>query len=181
VKVFVDHTNLLHYWHSQKVNQRIARYILTLVDYNIQIQHCPGPSNRADALSRRPDYNQGEEDNSQVTPLPSYLFGEQIQSAALKAMIEESQEQEQTQLEQLKNMHGWDKQGQLWRKEGKLVVISDQVKKEVLKGTPQSPNRWTSWDSIDIFLHQNLLLVAKHEGVGSTICQGMWSLPTEQS
>ena len=24
VKVFVDHANLLHYWHSQKVNQRIA-------------------------------------------------------------------------------------------------------------------------------------------------------------
>jgi hypothetical protein len=48
-------------------------------------------------------------------------------------MIEESQEQEQTQLERLKTMHGWDKQGQSWRKEGKLVVISDQVKKEILK------------------------------------------------
>jgi hypothetical protein len=30
-------------------------------------------------------------------------------------------------------MHGWDKQGQSWKKKGKLVVISDQVKKEVLK------------------------------------------------
>jgi hypothetical protein len=36
VKVFVDHANLLHYWHPQKVNRRIARYILTLADYNIQ-------------------------------------------------------------------------------------------------------------------------------------------------
>ena len=34
-------------------------------------------------------------------------------------MIEESQEREQTQLEQLKNTHGWDKQGQWWTKEGK--------------------------------------------------------------
>jgi hypothetical protein len=57
VKVFVDHASLLHYQHSQKVNQRIARYILTLADYNIQIQHCPGPLNRADALSQRPDYD----------------------------------------------------------------------------------------------------------------------------
>jgi hypothetical protein len=64
VKVFVDHANLLHYRHPQKVNRRIARYILTLADYNIQIQHCPGPSNRADALSQRPDYDQEEEDNS---------------------------------------------------------------------------------------------------------------------
>jgi hypothetical protein len=109
VKVFVDHANLLHYRHPQKVNWRIARYILTLADYNIQIQHWPGPSNRADTLSQRPDYNQGKEDNSQVTPLPSYLFGERLRSAALEAMIEESQEQEQTQLEQLKNMHGWDR------------------------------------------------------------------------
>jgi hypothetical protein len=48
-------------------------------------------------------------------------------------MIEESQEQEQTQLEQLKNTHGWNRQGQWWTKEGKLVIISKQVKKEVLK------------------------------------------------
>ena len=48
-------------------------------------------------------------------------------------MIEESQEREQTQLEQLKNTHGWDKQGQWWTKEGKLVIISNQVNKEVLK------------------------------------------------
>jgi len=78
VKVFVDHANLLHYRHPQKVNRRIARYILTLADYNIQLQHCPGPQNRADALSRRPDYDQGETDNIEVTPLPPYLFGETI-------------------------------------------------------------------------------------------------------
>jgi hypothetical protein len=48
-------------------------------------------------------------------------------------MIEESQEKEQTQLEQLKDTHGWDKQGQWWTKEGKLVIIADQIKKEVLK------------------------------------------------
>ena len=45
VKVFVDHTNLLHYRHPQKINRRVARYILTLADYNIQIQHRPGPQN----------------------------------------------------------------------------------------------------------------------------------------
>jgi hypothetical protein len=74
-----------------------------------------------------------------VTPLPSYLFGEWIQSSALKAMIKESQEQEQTQLEGLKNMHRWDKQEQWWRKEGRLVVISNQVKKEVLKENHDHP------------------------------------------
>jgi hypothetical protein len=76
----VDHANLLHYRHPQKVNRRIARYILTLADYNILLQHQPGPQNQADALSKRPDYDQGEEDNKEVTPLPPYLFGDAIQS-----------------------------------------------------------------------------------------------------
>jgi hypothetical protein len=53
----VDHANLLHYWHPQKVNQRIARYILILANYHILLQHRPGPQNWADALSRRPDYD----------------------------------------------------------------------------------------------------------------------------
>ena len=45
VQVFVDHANLLHYRHPQKVNRRVAHYILTLADYNIEIHHCPGPLN----------------------------------------------------------------------------------------------------------------------------------------
>jgi hypothetical protein len=53
----VDHANLLHYQHPQKVNRRIARYILTLADYHILLQHIPGPQNQADALSRRPNYD----------------------------------------------------------------------------------------------------------------------------
>jgi hypothetical protein len=54
-----------------------------------------------DALSRRPDYNQGEEDNKEVTPLPPYLFGDAIRSTALDALIEESQETDQNQFKQL--------------------------------------------------------------------------------
>jgi hypothetical protein len=83
VKVFVDHTNLLHYWHPQKVNWRIARYILTLADYHILLQHRPGLQNWADALSKRLDYDQGEEDNQEVTPLPPYLFRDHIWLVAL--------------------------------------------------------------------------------------------------
>jgi hypothetical protein len=36
-------------------------------------------------------------------------------------------------LKKLKATHGWDKQGQLWRKKGKLVITSDQIKKKILK------------------------------------------------
>ena len=74
VQVFIDHANLLHYRHPQKVNRRVAQYILMLADYNIQIQHRPGTQNRADLLSRRPDYDDRREDNKEVTPLPMMLF-----------------------------------------------------------------------------------------------------------
>ena len=74
VQVFVDHTNLLHYRHPQKVNRRVAQYILTLADYNIQIQHRPGTLNRADPLSRRLDYDDRKKDNKEITPLSMTLF-----------------------------------------------------------------------------------------------------------
>ena len=89
IQVFVDHANLLHYRHPQKVNRRVAHYILTLADYNIEIYHHPGPLNRADTLSRRPDYNEGREDNSEVVPLPASLFVEQLWTATLNALIQE--------------------------------------------------------------------------------------------
>ena len=66
----------------------MARYILTLADYNIEIHHRPGPLNRADVLSQRSDYDEGKEDNFKVTPLPASLFAEQLQTATLNVRIE---------------------------------------------------------------------------------------------
>ena len=43
-------------------------------DYNFVIKHIPGENNKSDALSRRPDYNQGTNDNTNVTILPPHLF-----------------------------------------------------------------------------------------------------------
>ena len=43
-------------------------------DYNFIIQHIPGDSNKSDALSRRPDYDQGTNDNTNITVLPPHLF-----------------------------------------------------------------------------------------------------------
>jgi hypothetical protein len=52
-----------------------GRPTVTLSEYNFEIHHIKGTSNgRADALSRRPDYNQGHEDNQNVTVLPQQVF-----------------------------------------------------------------------------------------------------------
>ena len=49
--------------------------MLELEEFNIMLQHIPGKNNgHADALSRRPDYNQGAMDNQDVIVLPNKLF-----------------------------------------------------------------------------------------------------------
>jgi hypothetical protein len=73
--VYSDHQNLLYWKEPHKISQHIAREVLHLSKYNIEICHIQGKANgRADALSRRPDYDQGVEDNANVVVLPEHLF-----------------------------------------------------------------------------------------------------------
>jgi hypothetical protein len=75
VIVYSDHQNLLYWKEPHKISRRVAREVLRLSEYNIEIRHIKGTANgRADALSRRPDYDQGVEDNTNVTVLPEHLF-----------------------------------------------------------------------------------------------------------
>jgi hypothetical protein len=66
----------LQYWHDlQKISRRVAHEFLELQEFPIKIHHVKGKSNgRADALSRRPDYDQGEHDNADITVLPDRLL-----------------------------------------------------------------------------------------------------------
>ena len=72
--VLTDHKNLEYYKEPHHINQCIARYVQRMQDYNFIIQHIPGESNKSDALSRQPDYDQGTNDNTNVTVLPPHLF-----------------------------------------------------------------------------------------------------------
>ena len=73
VIVCTDHNNLQYWRDPQKISRRIAREVLELADYNIEIHHLQGKENgRADVLSRREDHDTGERDNEMV--LPDHLF-----------------------------------------------------------------------------------------------------------
>ena len=51
------------------------REVLELSEYNLEIHHIKGTFNgHADALSRRPDYDQGEDDSKDIVVLPDHLF-----------------------------------------------------------------------------------------------------------
>jgi hypothetical protein len=75
IKVFSDHMNLQYWRQPQKISRRVAREVLALSEYDIEIHHIKGKSNgRADALSRRPDYDNRENDNRDITVLPNHIF-----------------------------------------------------------------------------------------------------------
>ena len=74
VIILTNHTNLQYYRHPQKINRRVARYISFLEDFNYQLKHISGAKNHANALLRRPDYDDRMADNNQVTALPNAVF-----------------------------------------------------------------------------------------------------------
>ena len=56
--IHTDHANLQYWKEPQKINQRIAREVVELSEYNIKLKNIPGRENgRVDMLSRQPDYN----------------------------------------------------------------------------------------------------------------------------
>jgi hypothetical protein len=75
VKVHTDHANLLFWKNPGDHNRRVARWHTELMDYDFELVHIAGAKNGcADALSRHPDYNQGENDNKKLVVLPEGYF-----------------------------------------------------------------------------------------------------------
>jgi hypothetical protein len=117
VIVYSDHQNLLYWKEPHKISRRVARDILRLSEYNIEIRHIKGMANgRADALSRRPDYDQGVEDNANVTVLPEHLFARTMATIELRHQQDEEILKPWIDPHQLKLLEG------VWYKEGQTVV-----------------------------------------------------------
>jgi hypothetical protein len=118
IRVFSDHMNLQYWCDPQKISRRVVCKFLELQEFPIKIHHVKGKHNkRADALSRRPDYDQGDDDNTDVTVLPDHLF--------VRALVEIGAEQD-TQDEQVLNKwidaHKLKKIEGVWYKNGRRVI-----------------------------------------------------------
>ena len=114
----------------------MAQYILTLADYNIQLHHRAGLLNRADKLSRRPDYDNGKEDNKEVTPLPTSLFAK---SAMLDQTISSHQKTNNDQLEKIKKEYQCELINGIWKREGQSIILDNDTQRKVLKECHDHP------------------------------------------
>ena len=75
IKIFSDHMNL-QYWHQpHKISRQVVGEVLTRSEYDIEIHHIKGKANsQADALSQQPNYDQGDNNNQEVTVLQDKIF-----------------------------------------------------------------------------------------------------------
>jgi len=144
VVVYLDHLNL-QYWRSpQKISQRVAREVLELSEYNFEIRHIAGKMNgRADALSRRLDYDQGEDDNRDVVVLPDKLFvrANTVEQAPrlIQILTEEDTrpedpiyQQDEDVLKLWVDAHRLKRIEGTWYKEGKRVVTGGMHNKRTI-------------------------------------------------
>jgi hypothetical protein len=120
IRVFSDHMNLQYWRDPQKISRRVACEFLELQEFPIKIYHIKGKTNgRADALSRRPDYDQGEHDNANITVLPNKLF--------IRSLIEigaEHNEQNEATLTKWVDAHELKKIDEVWYKNSRRVVTN---------------------------------------------------------
>jgi hypothetical protein len=74
-EIWSDHKNLQYFRKPQKLNRRQVRWATALCEYHYTLHHKPGKLNKkADLLSRRPDHEQGKDDNKDFVLLKPEHF-----------------------------------------------------------------------------------------------------------
>ena len=106
--------------------------MLELEEYNIKLQHVPGKNNgRVDALSRRPDYNQGSSDNQNVTVLPDKLF--------IQALASQDLEQDKEALKPWIDPHKLKQISGTWWKGNQLVITANAPARRAIVQSHHDP------------------------------------------
>jgi hypothetical protein len=158
--VITDHANLQYYCHPHKIGLRIVGYIGKWEEYPICLMYKPGKTNRADALSRRPDFAPDPHNDEPTIALPADLFvtpnapilnlkvlSRSVQNPTiccrtidlsmdpLEELVLIAQMNNESTLTKWKNAHGVEAcPGSLWWKNKALVVVgNDNLKRWVLR------------------------------------------------
>jgi len=76
-----------------------------MAEFPLELKHIAGKKNRADPLSRRPDYDNGSKDNKEVVALPESLFIKAIETERLDQIIAKLQEQRAAEMNKWEEEH----------------------------------------------------------------------------
>ena len=133
VIIYMDHKNLRYWRDPQKISRQIAREVLELADYNIEIHHLQGKENgRVDALSRREDHDTGEHDNENVIVLPDHLFARTTQTEEAKQ--DENIIRRWVDPHHLKNIDGQ------WTKDARRVITGSlEERRDIIRSLHDPP------------------------------------------
>jgi hypothetical protein len=133
--IYSDHQNLLYWKEPHKISRRVAREVLMLSEYNFEIRHIKGIANRrADTLSRRPDYDQGQNDNQDVTVLPEQVFARAME------VIPDHMAQNKATLKPWIDPHQLKQHQGIWYKDGRQVITGDnEAKRHIIQSHHNSP------------------------------------------
>jgi RNase H-like domain found in reverse transcriptase/Integrase zinc binding domain len=133
IRILMDHLNLKYYHHPQKISRHVARYLPKMAEFDFELVYKPGATNKADHLSRHPDYNDSSLDNQDVTVLPPHLFIHTSTVSSLEQLILDAQ------LANPNLLHLWASRFNLtestsaWYHSSTLVVVEDnELRREVL-------------------------------------------------
>jgi hypothetical protein len=110
-------------------------------DYNLQLVHKPGVTNKADLLSRCPDHDQGKEDNGEVLVLPPHLFVNTIEGQeTLEELVLAAQGGQEETLQRLREEAGIQHKGNGWFKDNALVVLDKDLFRRILEAYHDHPS-----------------------------------------
>jgi hypothetical protein len=141
ITVWTDHANLQYYRQPQKVNRRVARGINFMAEFPLELKHIAGRKNRADPLSRRPDYDDGSKDNEDVVALPDHLFVKIIKTSGFDSMVAVLQRQQAPLMKEWEDKHNlrMDKDGHFRKGITLVVPQDDKLRRDLVELVHNSP------------------------------------------
>ena len=148
--IFSDHANLRYFTTKQTLTRRQARWSLFLAEYDYVIIPKPGSTNKADALSRHPDYKEGiaSKNDKRVLLTPDKFRIHALHTAAIPTGINE---------ELKAAIQNAIKEDKLTRKLLKDILVSGP--RHVTKGLQD----WNHEDGL--ILYKGLVYVPKNEAL----------------
>ena len=107
-----------------------------------------------DALSRRPDHDDGSQDNEEVVALPDSLFARALAAGKEDKQILDKQKENKDVWEEWKRLHHCEeREDALYKGEALAVMGGGEVYKDLLKRyhdgmTAGHPGVWKTWQAL---------------------------------